>query len=128
MGAQNNKPSDQPTTRVRKDLLLKALEKHLGVVKTACDEVGVLRQTYYKWLKADKRFRERVQDIKEVGLDYAESKLLQKIKAGNLTAIIFYLKTQGKVRGYIERTDVTSGDKPIEAVKVTIVRAKKQEE
>jgi len=33
----------------------------------------------------------------------AESQLMKKIKQGNLTAIIFFLKTQAKHRGYVEK-------------------------
>ena len=43
-------------------------------------------------------------------LDFAESKLFQKIKEGDSTAILFYLKTQGKARGYIERSEVTGAN------------------
>jgi hypothetical protein len=32
------------------------------------------------------------------------------IKAGNVTAIIFYLKTQAKDRGYVERQELTGAD------------------
>ena len=39
-------------------------------------------------------------------LDYAESKLVENIGKGDTTAIIFTLKTKGKSRGYIERSEV----------------------
>jgi hypothetical protein len=36
--------------------------------------------------------------------------LFKLIKEGNVAATIFYLKTQGKQRGYIERQEVTGAD------------------
>jgi hypothetical protein len=43
-------------------------------------------------------------------VDVAESKLMAKIDAGDTTAIIFFLKTQGKGRGYVERQEVTGAE------------------
>ena len=42
-------------------------------------------------------------EARETMLDTAESVLYSKILAGDITALIFFLKTQGKSRGYIER-------------------------
>ena len=52
--------------------------------------------------------------VPESSVDLAESKLIEAIKDGNLTAIIFFLKTQGKSRGYSERSehDLTSDGEP----------------
>lgn len=47
-----------------------------------------------------------VDDVKAKYLDLAENKLLQKINDGDLGAICFYLKCQGKHRGYIERQQI----------------------
>lgn len=38
--------------------------------------------------------------------DLAESKLMMAINEGNLTAIIFYLKTKHKGRGYVEGQEI----------------------
>lgn len=90
---------------ITKKAILQALEKTLGVVTTACKNVGVSRETYYKYLREDDSFREKVEDIENIALDFAESKLHGQINGDNITAIIFYLKTKGKKRGYIERTE-----------------------
>ena len=86
--------------------LVECLKKHLGIVTNACEEVGIARKTFYEWYREDADFRAEVDDLKEVSLDFAESKLLESIDSGSDTAIIFYLKTKGKARGYVERQEV----------------------
>lgn len=89
----------------KKKALIEALEKSLGIATTACKSVGVDRTTFYKYLKDDEEFASDVKDIENVALDFAESQLHQRIKSGSDAAIIFYLKTKGKKRGYIEKTE-----------------------
>jgi hypothetical protein len=93
-------------TEHHKKALLKALEKSLGVVTTACKSVGVGRTTYYDWLNNDKQFADAVKDIENVALDFAESHLHKQIQNNNTSATIFYLKTKGKHRGYVERQEI----------------------
>ena len=94
-------------TAHNKKAMLKALEKSLGVVTTACNNAGVGRRTFYDWLSTDKDFADQVKDIQEVALDMAESQLHKQILDGSTSATIFYLKTKGKKRGYIERQEFT---------------------
>lgn len=82
---------------------LEALAAAAGIVLTACKSVNVSRSTYYRWYKEDAAFAERVDEISEEQLDFVEGKLLKSIKDGDTTAIIFYLKTKGKKRGYSEK-------------------------
>ena len=100
---------------IRKEAVLEALEKSLGVVTTAVKSVGIARSTFYKWLNEDKDFATKVKEIDNITLDFAESKLHEQIDSGNTAATIFYLKTRGKKRGYIEKSelDLTSGEEPI---------------
>lgn len=89
-----------------KNALIEALTQTLGVVTTACKIVGIDRTTFYKYLNEDEKFAEQVKDIQEVAVDFAESKLYEQIKESNTTATIFYLKTKGKHRGYVERQEI----------------------
>lgn len=86
-----------------KGKFLEALAAAAGIVLTACESVNVSRSTYYRWYKEDAAFAERVDEISEEQMDFVEGKLLKSIKEGDTTAIIFYLKTKGKKRGYSEK-------------------------
>lgn len=92
-------------TAESKKAVLDALRNTLGIVTPAVEEVGIARSTFYRWMQEDTYFKTEVEDIQNVALDFAESKLLQSIKNGSDTATIFYLKTKGKKRGYVERTE-----------------------
>ena len=95
---------------IKKESVLKALEKSLGVVNMACKKADVPRSTFYKWLKEDEDFAKQVEDIDNIALDFVESQLHRQIADNSTTATIFYLKTKGKKRGYIERQEITGAD------------------
>ena len=113
-------------TEHTKKALLEALEKSLGIVTTACKKVGIGRTTYYDWYNNDSDFKEKVDDLKNVALDFAESQLHKQIQDNSTSATIFYLKTQGKKRGYIERqeVDLSSGNEQINKIEIEIVESK----
>ena len=112
MGLTNNMNESR---HIKKESLLAALEQSLGVVTVACKKADIPRSTYYKWLKEDEDFAIAVQEIENVALDFAESQLHKQISDNSTAATIFYLKTKGKKRGYIERSelDLSSGEEPI---------------
>lgn len=108
-----------------KKKFLEILDDSKGIISTACKSMNNMsRQTYYNWLKNDEDFKEAAEDIQENAIDFVESKLFEKINGVTIqifnqkgepvvydqppsdTAIIFYLKTKGKKRGYIERVEV----------------------
>jgi len=114
----------EETTIKNKQRLLEALEASLGIVSTACQSANISRQTHYNWMRDDELYREAVEELADVALDFAESQLMRKIrgvliqketdglpavfeKEPSDTAIIFYLKTKGKKRGYVERQELT---------------------
>lgn len=99
------KEDSSTSTEVRKRAMIEALEKSLGVVTMACRSVGIDRTTHYAWMKEDCGYKAQVEELKNVALDFAESQLHQKIKNNDTSAIIFFLKTQGKARGYVEKQE-----------------------
>ena len=98
-------------TDTKKAAMLEALEKSLGIVSTACKMVDISRQTHYAWLKADEEYKSAVNSIQDSVLDFAESHLYKLVKDGNPAATIFFLKTKGKKRGYIERQEIEVTEK-----------------
>jgi hypothetical protein len=94
-----------------KQAMLEALEASLGIVSTAAKKANVGRSTHYKWMDEDPDYKQAVQEVQESVLDFAESHLYKLVKEGNPAATIFYLKTKGKKRGYIERQEIEVTEK-----------------
>jgi hypothetical protein len=90
--------------------MTEALEKTLGIVSSACKMVGISRQTHYRWMEEDAEYKKQCMDIDNMTLDFAESQLHKQIAEGNTSATIFFLKTKGKKRGYIERIETDNGE------------------
>jgi len=114
---QKKTPSGAKGTHIKKESLttvqLKTrknkrlfLERYLvtGNISDSCKQCNIGRQTFYNWIKNDGDFKREFDDTDAALLDFAEGKLLNLINDKNVTAIIFYLKTKGKERGYIEPT------------------------
>ena len=94
------------TTSNKKETFLQALKLNLGNITEACKASNTGRQTYYNWVDDDEEFKHSCKDVEESLLDLAENRLLEKIDNSDITAIIFFLKTKGKKRGYIEKQEV----------------------
>ena len=103
---ENSLTKRAETTKKNKKRVLDALKKTLGVVSSACQKVDLNPTTFYSWLKNDEEFAKEVKMCKELAIDTAETSLMEQIKDGNTAATIFYLKTQGRDRGYVERLDI----------------------
>ena len=109
---QNKTPikNEQTRAKITKSVLLKHLEQNMGNVTLACHFAKCNRSTYYRWYSGDKDFKTSVDDIQEAALDICEAEMWKLIKDGNVPTILFYLKTKGKKRGYVERQEITGSD------------------
>lgn len=104
-----------------KKRLLIALEKSFGVVTDACKAAKVCRDTFYRYCNDDPKFKAAVDAMEEVAIDFVESALYKQVKEGVPSSTIFFLKTKGRKRGYIERTEHTGADgQPLVPAKITI--------
>lgn len=74
---------------------------HLCATKLNVDRSAIIQR-----VAKSEAIKSLVEDIREGSLDIAETKLDQLIMEGNLGAICFKLKTQGRKRNYIERQEV----------------------
>lgn len=82
-----------------------ALKAKAGNIAAAARDLGVARTTIYRQIEKSPGLQELLTDTREELVDIAESALRREVLNGNITAIIFTLKTQGKGRGYVERIE-----------------------
>lgn len=91
-----------------------AIKKARGLLSAAAEALGVDRRTVYRAIERWPDLQAVVEEARERMTDLAEASLYQKVTAGEPWAVQFYLKTQGKHRGYVERTEFAGvGDQPI---------------
>ena len=103
--------------------VIAAVKKNRGILALAAKELGCARQTLHNYVNRYPTVAQAVSDERESLLDLAEGSLFEQVRKGNITAIIFTLKTIGKSRGYVERQEVTGADGgAIANVEATIAR------
>ncbi|MBQ7471573.1 MAG: hypothetical protein IJS97_04020 [Prevotella sp.] len=94
--------------------IAKVYYKQACNVSQTCKALKISRNTFYEWRNSDKELDEALKEQEGSLLDYAEGKLLSAIQDDNLTATIFFLKTKGKKRGYVEQVDQNFVKNPFE--------------
>ena len=90
---------------IHKKAMLEALKKTLGIVTPAAEVVGINPRTHYRWKNEDEEYKAEVDAIEDIALDYVEGKLFKLIDNEKEASCIFYMKTKGKKRGYVERVE-----------------------
>lgn len=80
-----------------------ALRLHSGHLANAAAYLGVSSHTLRLKVNKTPKLIELIDSMKEEVVDHAENQLFKLVLDGNITAIIFTLKTLGRKRGYVER-------------------------
>ncbi len=102
---KSNTQNAQKTDKKKSEFLV-ALKNNNGNISDSCQAINIGRRTYYSWLDKDDVFKQDAEDAQESLIDLAESKLIENIQDNDNTSIIFFLKTKGKKRGYIEKQEI----------------------
>jgi len=118
----------QSNTIEKKRAMISAMEQCLGIVKDATKIADVTYQAHQKWMKEDNDYAYEIKLIQEHCIDLVELKLFELIRGVNRQvvtnkgdivvikepphagAVMFYLKTKAKHRGYVERTEITGDE------------------
>ena len=106
-GSKTSKGANTLAARLakKKAKFIEVITAKNGNISEACKASSMSRQTYYDWVDADPEFKAQVDDAAESLIDMSESQLIEAVKQGNIVAILFHLKTKGKSRGYIEKSE-----------------------
>ena len=90
--------------------MIEALREKHGNLSAAARFLNCSRNTISRYIDQYPTVKSVADEERETLIDFAENQLFQQVKDGNITAIIFTLKTIGKHRGYVERQEVTGAD------------------
>ena len=104
--------------KIDKEALKQAIKHYKGNVSEIAESLSVSRQTVYNHLKEDEDMWSLLTDARENIIDFAESKLSKLIEQENAQVIMFTLKTLGKNRGYVEKSEIDQTQKTINIIEV----------
>lgn len=95
--------------KLTKERLIKAIQNSYGNVMLIAKKLKVARSSVYA---AIERYglQSLIEKERDELIDLAESKLVENIKSGKESSIIFALRTLGKKRGYTEKTEIDVND------------------
>jgi len=104
-------------------------QKHLDFVKSyidnggnisaACEEVGIERKTYYRWMKK-RNFQSMYSEAIEKHNDLIYQRILKLALESDKDMLKFWAKTQMRHRGFVEKQEIEHTGKIFD---VTITRA-----
>ena len=97
-------------TKLTAEAVTAAIRDMNGNISAVARRLGVCRQTVYSYIERHPSVKDVLAEARETMIDNAESALYRAVLNGEAWAVCFFLKTQGKSRGYVERQEVTGAD------------------
>lgn len=109
--------------RLSNQQILDALKEVNGMVYLAARKLGCASNTIYNRMAKSPAIKEACEAARGELVDISEQKLRAAVLNGESWAIALVLKTLGKKRGYVERTELTGAEgEPIKMVEIIKAR------
>ena len=87
--------------RYKKEVAFLEEIQHVPNISSACQKVGLSRNTIYRWCSEDPQFKARLDEAMAIGVDsvsdLAESKLIGLINISDFRAIAYWLDNNKKL-------------------------------
>ena len=84
----------------------KSIIKHRGILSAVARELGISRTQVHRRINSNQSLKDATNEARATLVDDAESALVKAIKAREAWAVSLTLKTIGKDRGYVERSEL----------------------
>jgi hypothetical protein len=91
---------------LKAEQVIKRIKEVNGNLAAVARSMGIARMTLYRYMEAHPTIKAALDDARETMLDNAESVLYKKVLDGSTQELLFFLRTQGKSRGYTEKSEV----------------------
>ena len=103
--------------------VIQAVRETKGMLTVAAKRIGCHPETIYRYVREYPTVAAAVKEARESVTDMAELALYKAIQDGEGWAVCFYLKTQGKGRGYIEKQQIEHSIKQVSELSDDELRA-----
>jgi hypothetical protein len=94
------------TSKYKVSEVVNAVLECRGMTTYAARQLGCSPETIRRYRMKHKSVAKAFDEAKEAQIDRSEVALFRSIDSGDTTANIFYLKTQAKDRGYVEKKQI----------------------
>ena len=94
------------STPISTDRIIEALRETNGLISLAAKRIPCSHSTIYTRAKKVKRVQEVIDECRGELVDYGELALRRAVVNGEPWAVGLVLKTLGRDRGYVERTEL----------------------
>jgi hypothetical protein len=94
------------TPRYSDKQMIAAITRARGLVYLAAQNLGCDPATIFHRAQKKPAIREIIETERNRVLDFAEAKLIEAVGNGEAWAVCFLLKTQGRKRGFVERSEI----------------------